>query len=232
MQPQSITSIRDITIGVRFGRLVVTGPDIRRRGACGTGPRYWPCQCDCGQTVTVVGTSLTSGETRSCGCLQRELTAARARTHGATAGSHRTALYYVWTSMRARCYQSTRPEFVHYGGRGITVCDAWRDNFAAFQAWAVMAGYQRGLSLDRRDNDGHYTPANCRWADRVTQANNMRSNRHVVAFGETKTPAQWVRDPRCRVNIHTLRLRIFRLGWPPERAIQEPARYRPRRISA
>lgn len=86
-------------------------------------------------------------------------------------------LYWVWVSMRQRCRNSKCPEYVNYGGRGISICKEW-DDFDAFENWAASSGYARGLSIDRIDNDGDYTPDNCRWADNYTQAANKRSGRN------------------------------------------------------
>lgn len=101
-------------------------------------------------------------------------------------------LYCVWHGMMARCYDPDAEQYPNYGGRGITVCDAWH-SYGAFWSWAQASGYARGLSIDRADNDGDYTPDNCRWATPVEQANNRRSNRRVTVDGITLTHAQWAR---------------------------------------
>ena len=153
----------DIT-GQRFGRLSV----VRREGSIGAGFAAWKCQCDCGNEVLVDVGRLRAGRTRSCGCLARECAAARKRTHGMT-GSR---AYKTWVMMIQRCTNPRYPNYKNYGARGITVCQRWRESFEAFLA--DMGNRPSGLTLDRKDNDGHYEPGNCRWADALTQVRNRR----------------------------------------------------------
>lgn len=127
-------------------------------------------------------------------------------------------LMKVWRQMRSRCNDTKDSR---YGGRGIAVCPEWSD-YGTFRSWALQAGYREGLSIDRINNDGNYEPGNCRWADRVTQANNRRNQVLLTAFGETKSVAMWARDPRCLVSEVALRLRVSRRGWDHEKAITNP----------
>lgn len=135
---------------------------------------------------------------------------------------HWSKLRAVWRQMKRRCTSPKDDKYANYGARGIRVCDEWAADFPTFYYWAIEAGYRPGLSIDRIDNDGPYAPENCRWADRATQSSNTRTNRRIAAFGETKTLAEWVRDPRCVVSYPALQLRIVRRGWEPERAIKTP----------
>jgi hypothetical protein len=127
----------------------------------------------------------------------------------------------VWRQMKRRCTVPRDDRYYRYGARGIRVCDEWHD-FEIFRDWAVQAGYGPGLSIDRIDNDGNYSPDNCRWATRSTQSNNRSNNRMLTAFGETKNITEWSRDPRCAVTQPALYLRVVRRGWDPERALTEP----------
>lgn len=141
------------------------------------------------------------------------------------AATHRkssTRLYAVWKAMRGRCRNPNYSTFARYGGRGIRVCAAW-ESFPAFEEWALGNGWKTGMEIDRINNDGNYCPENCRITTRLVNNNNSSQCRPIMAFGETKNIAQWFADPRCAVKHYmTLRNRIMRYGWTPERAILQP----------
>lgn len=149
--------------GQRFGRLVVMG-EAQARSSCGE--IKYRCRCDCGKETTVTGTSLRNGTSQSCGCFLSDATKERTTTHGE---SH-TRLYKIWDGMKQRCSNPNRQEWERYGGRGIRVCAEWAHDFAAFRDWALANGYRDDLEVDRTDNDGPYSPENCRW---VTHYENM-----------------------------------------------------------
>lgn len=134
-------------------------------------------------------------------------------------------LYSVWHAMLRRCYNKDAPGYYRYGGRGITVCEEWKSSLPTFHAWSMANGWQRGLSLDRIDNDGPYSPTNCRFVDRVTQARNMERNIVLAVGDERKCLAEWASDERCVVCYHTLYNRVMGQGWTLESAMSTPVGY-------
>jgi hypothetical protein len=138
-------------------------------------------------------------------------------THG-DSGPPGTSLYNAWRNMNRRCDNVNAPQYKDWGGRGIAVCEEWKNDYVAFRSWALNNGYCEGLCLDREDNDGNYTPDNCRWVQHKRNSRNRRNNRIISAFGEEKTLADWVDDPRCKVKYATLFYRLKR-GLPAEVSI-------------
>jgi hypothetical protein len=191
----------DIEPGTQFGNWTVVEKTSPPNGA-----RFYRCRCQCGAERLIEGNEILRKPRNSC----RACTRVPWRK-----------LRLVWNGMRHRCEQPNSRQWKDYGGRGIVVCDEWK-SFEAFRDWSTANGYQPGLSIDRIDNDGPYSPDNCRWTTTLVQNNNRRANTRVLAFGETKTLAEWSRDVRCVVTYPCLVQRITR-GWELEKAITVPA---------
>lgn len=168
--------IKDYTNEV-FGRLTVI-EFIERKDR----KSYWRCKCNCGNEIVIPIVYLTSGDTKSCGCLRKETTRKLSKSNSFIK-NHR--LYTIWIDMRRRCYNKNRANYVHYGAKGIKVCNEWNKDFKNFQDWALNNGYQDNLTIDRIDVDGNYEPDNCRWVTTFEQNNNMHNN-HKIEYENKK----------------------------------------------
>jgi len=190
----------DLT-GRQFERLTVLGLDSIRNHKS-----YWLCECECEAKTrrVILGTGLSNGNTRSCGCLQKEY----ATKHGQSA----SRLYQIYYDMLDRCYNSKNEFYKDYGGRGIIVCCEW-DDFLTFDTWAKENGYKSNLTIERKDVDGDYTPENCCWATSKEQASNRSTNHLITIEGITKTLTQWAEY--SGISLLTISGRI-RLGWKDE----------------
>lgn len=139
-------------------------------------------------------------------------------THGLR--SH--PLYGKWWDMKSRCYRPNRDRYNCYGGRGIKVCDEWKDDFKAFYDWAIAAGWKEGLTLDRIDVDGNYEPSNCKWVTKHEQAQNRQNTIWVTYKGVTKNLKEW--SSELGIKYLTLYMRINKYGWSIEQAFTTPVK--------
>lgn len=163
----------------------------------------YKCLCECGNYIIVMAKDIKSGYKLSCGCH-------REKRKG-------TRLYSIWQGIKSRCYNPNTTHYNKYGGRGIVMCDEWKNDFLLFKQWALLNGYKDNLTIDRVDVDGNYEPTNCRWATMVTQSNNRRDNCIVEYNNESHTLSEWCRI--TGIKVITLWDRLNLLGWSIEKAL-------------
>lgn len=202
-------------LGKTFGRLTVIGeaPSVNGR------PR-WLCACSCGkQVVLPSGRLLAADGTKSCGCLRKETTAARATTHGDTRGNKVARLYIIYNNMLLRCYNENSPSYKYYGERGIKVCDEWRNSYETFRTWALLHGYEDHLTIERIDVDGNYCPENCTWIPLGEQVNNRRPYKSRFFGGERVNMKKIIEAHGISCNVFYARIHR---GWSIERALNTP----------
>lgn len=142
--------------------------------------KVYKCQCECGTISNVSLSDLKSNRSVSCGCYRREISKELNTKHGLKD----SRIYETYSSMKQRCYNPNNKSYSDYGGRGIYICEEWLNDFINFYNWSIENGYEEGLTIDRKDNDGPYSPWNCRWVNRTTQANNKRNNVMVQIFNQ------------------------------------------------
>jgi hypothetical protein len=213
--------IRAQLFGKRFGKLTA----IEIVGKTKNGSYLWRCKCECGNEAVASSANLMNGHTKSCGCLRAD----RCREIFSTHGLEHTRIYGIWSDMKNRCQNKRNIEYHRYGGRGISICDEWKDDVIAFFDWAMANGYREGLTLDRRDNEGNYDPSNCRWVDRKTQQNNRRNSIYITVNGVTLPCAEWAR--RTGIPKNTIRNRLI-MGWSAAEAVTRPVLKKQKRGTA
>jgi len=196
--------------GQRFGKWLVTSY---------AGRGWWDCRCDCGTVRKLQGYALRKGQSTQCrNCGNRiKANLGQRFIHGHSDGR----LHRIWSMMKARCYRRSSPDYHRYGGRGITICDAWSE-FLPFYNWALANGYDDRLTIDRRDNSLGYSPENCRWITRTAQNRNRRDNVRFAWRGRQLMLSEIAEI--VGISHSTLRRRVVRDGWDLERAARQPVK--------
>lgn len=200
-----------VGIGQVFGSwTVISGPKSSKDKHV-----LYECKCDCGTTQMVRRGNLVRGKSVCCrNCSVKK----NPRYHGKSRIGNK--LYGLWNTIKTRCNNPRREKYRRYGGRGIKICPEWENDFVAFEKWALgQKGSEKPFcQIDRIDNDGPYSPENCRFVSNSVNSHNRSTTRLVTAFGETKCLVEWERDDRCVVARKTIYNRL-QAGWTPERAI-------------
>lgn len=199
--------------GERFHRLVA----IRREHNPNNGKVDWLCRCDCGNATYASLTDLVRGKKKSCGCLKSDYLTNKNHKHGKSG----TRLDVIYTNMVQRCYNTKNHHYKNYGERGIKVCDDWlgKNGRKSFFKWAEASGYKDSLFIDRIDNNGNYSPNNCRWVTQKENQNNKTSNHFIEINGERKTISQW--SEIYGISTYVISRRLY-LGWNEAEAVTTP----------
>lgn len=176
----------DLT-GINFGRLTVLERADDYVSPSGVKKVRWLCKCACGNYTNATSADLKRGDVKSCGCFAIESKIKNATTHGLS----NEKLYTIWKGIKARCYNKNHKNYKDYGGRGITMCDEWKDSYISFKNWCTDNNYRPGLTIERINNDLPYSPSNCKLATRKEQASNRRSNKIIEYNGESHNIKWW-----------------------------------------
>ena len=206
---------KDLT-GKRFGRWLVLGEGEHKYYG-NHRILHWKCECNCGTVRDVIGSKLTRGDSKSCGCLFQELLKSGVFTK--KHGMWNTRIWNIWNAMLGRCKYPSNASYQYYGGRGIKVCERWQ-KFENFYE-DMESTYKDGLTIDRKDNDGDYEPGNCRWLTYKEQMRNRDDNHNITFNGKTMCLLDWTKKLGFKKNVLSMRLQK---GWSIEKALTTPAR--------
>lgn len=195
-------------IGEKFNKLTV----IKKVGL-----NQYLCKCECGNETVVYASNLITGHTKSCGCNKKE-NGKNLKTHGLS----KLKLYKLWLHIIERCYNKNNKAYKNYGGRGITVCNEWKNDFMSFYNWAIANGYDENAeygkcTIDRIKSNGNYEPINCRWINIKEQARNKRNNALFTYNNETYCIAEWAE--KFNIGYGTLWARLNVYKWDIKKAL-------------
>jgi len=181
---------------------------------------FYDCVCDCGIIKSIMYQYLNNGDIVSCGCRMKEAQIENGSKnmlkHGFKRRKSKHPLYQVWCGINTRCYNPNSNSYKRYGGRGIFVCEEWRHDSEQFILWA-LGSWKIGLEIDRKDNDGPYSPKNCHFITKKQNCRNVHTNRLITINNETKTMVEW-----CEIYnryYRTVNARINTNNWDPVRAV-------------
>lgn len=207
-----------IKIGDKFNRLTILSLHKKHSD----NKVYASCLCECGNVrPSILVRSLLSGNTKSCGCLNRDLTIARNYKHGDANRENKSKLYRIWADMNRRCRDKRRDDACYYANKGIIVCEDWK-NYNAFKFWALKNGYNDSLTIDRIDSNKNYCPDNCRWIPFSEQSRNRTSNHYITYNNEVHTLTEWANI--LNIGRSTLSNRLNQQKWPIEKAFTSPVK--------
>lgn len=202
-------------IGQRFGRLIILNVRPNKRGS--GSKTIATVQCDCGKVKEVYFSNVRKGVTKSCGCLNSQISSERFIALYRDHGLSRHPLYTVWSAMHSRCYNKKDISYCNYGAKGVTICDEWLNDFMTFYNWAINNGWEAGLQIDKdiKGNGKLYAPGSCIFVTRKENGRKKRNNILVTYNGETKALSAWCESLSLKYN--TVRKRILS-GINPETA--------------
>ena len=222
-----MTKLKQLQKGEKFGRLTVIELDHIEQKPISLGKyktirtkQYYCFQCECGNICIKEKNSVKSGNTQSCGCLSDEyIHSEKHKNIAQKHGLRQTRLYKIWLGIKNRCYNKNNYSYKNYGGRGIIMCDEWKNNPVSFCEWAIDNGYTDKLTIDRINVNGNYEASNCRWITLKEQSNNKRDTIYLTYKNETKTILEWAE--KIKMNAPSLYSRIQR-GGTIEEALTTP----------
>lgn len=200
----------EIKSGDVLGHLTVISETEPRIDTRNCHRKRFVCVCSCGNIVIRNIGNLRRDFDHCCGKCHRNRISQNNRIKHKKHGLIKHPLYSIWAGMRSRCYNKSAANYHNYGGRGITICDKWLNNFIDFYKWSIKYGWEKGLTIDRINNDGNYDPLNCRWTDNITQCNNKRTNIRHEYNGEYLTIPEIVRKYNINQRMENIYLRMFK----------------------
>lgn len=215
-----MVKVKEDLTGRRFEHWLVIKQAEDRIQPNGEHVAQWECQCDCvNQTIQIVlGYRLRNKTSTRCRkCSNKAIGDANAKDYRT-----KSRLYHIWWNMKTRCYSTCCERYSSYGGRGIKMCDEWKNSYDCFRLWAMENGYSENLTIERIDVNGDYCPENCKWATTKEQGNNRRTNRNITFNGETHTLREWA--DIVDVPYHVLKGRLNKCNWSIDKAFTTPVK--------